>query len=786
MIDLAQTANGGIKKYVGKEFGYTGLFSMPSMLGSGTSIYNPDSISLNTYAEMCEYSQIQACLTVIKMPIIRAGWSIKCEEQGIADFVQKALKKIWIALIRDMLTAIEFGYSPLTKRFVLDENGKVVWNKFLPLDPRTVTINTIGSSFAGFTQNSIPISPEMCLLFSPDQRFGNLYGRSRLKAAYDHWFAAKYIYQFANRYFELFVSPQKVVRHPEGQTQTGTDESGNPTYTANYTIAQNIGNSLQNAGTLIMPANPVIDGKEVPVWVVDLLERKAGLNGGKDYEDYINHLDVKIARAMFVPDLTFSQGNNVTGSNAMASSHADVFMASEEGLLDLVKECIDTYVLPQIVTYNFGTSAPPATWEYEGLTSETKEMLKQIFVEMVKGSMLRPDPEWISEQFGVKLSEEKPEETPAQGPKQAPVEVKPPAEEEEPEEGAKTEKGFFAHIADFFKKKSHSFEAESRFWRALTPAEVASGIDFSKLQTKMIAADEKIRGKMEEALLSEAKKYIRQARKQIRQGISWGDLLEKLESIEMSVPDYRRQLEEEIRALWNEARDIFARSYKIAKSDWPAEVAQAIGDKAEFIARTHTYKVKEEMLTAAQEGYSAGLSAYALEEKLKTAAEQWVKAGNDLRSTAQITVTENINLAFATQAELSQEFAAIELSAILDEVTCSYCRSVDGAQFDILDKKAQEYRSPFHFGCRCLWIYVRKEDTDGSESGPPNVSREAEENRTFYPGEPYVPKWLDEAMKGASIKRKKAAIAIYNAQLQAAGANKKLMDELRKKRKKKK
>jgi len=779
MIEFAQASkgNGGIKKYIGQEFGQTfgQLYSMPSTLGV-SNIYNPDNISLNTYSEMAEDAQIQACLTVIKMPVIKVGWTIKCEESDdIQKFVQDALKAIWISLVRDMLTAIEFGFSALTKRFDYNENRQVIWKKFLALDPRTVTINLDRNSFAGITQNNIHIPGDMCLLFVPEQRFGNLYGRSRLKAAYNPWFASKYISQFANRYFEQFASPQKVIRHPEGQTQTGTDGSGTPTYRANYLIAQDIGNSLQNAATITMPASQWMDGKEVPTWAIELLEAKRG--GAADYQDYMNHLDVMMARAMFVPDLTFSQGNNVTGSNAMAMTHADIFLQSEEALLDLLKGTIDAYVIPQIVEVNFGTSAPRATWEYEGLTNETRAMLTNIMLEMVKGDRLRPDPEWIAEQFGVKLSKEEPEEKATT----APV-VQPEEEEEETAEEAQAEKGFFAHVADYFKKKSVS--CESSFWRPLTPAEEKSGINFARLAEKMTSAETRIRGKMEKVLLDETRKYVKQARKLITQGISWGDLLKKLEGLNLEIPEYRKMLEDEIKALWNEAREIFAKSYKIAHQEWPEEVAKAIEDKAEFIARTHTYKVKDEMLKAAETGYSYGLSSYAMEEKLKTAADQWIKTGPDLKATAQVTVTENINLAFQTQAELSQEFKAVELSAILDSTTCGYCRAVDGTTFKIMDKGLPGMRPPFHFNCRCLWIYIGKDDTGSSEpTGAPSIPSGEEEKRTFFPGENYIPQWLDEAMKGASGKRKKEAVAVYNASVRAAGANRKLMDELRKRMK---
>ncbi|MFH0802627.1 MAG: hypothetical protein V2A78_09640 [bacterium] len=94
-------------------------------------------------------------------------------------------------------------------------------------------------------------------------------------------------------------------------------------------------------------------------------------------------------------------------------------------------------------------------------------------------------------------------------------------------------------------------------------------------------------------------------------------------------------------------------------------------------------------------------------------------------SSCKITVTEGVSLAYKSLPELSMEFKAIEISSLLDEETCPYCQYMDGMVFPLESayfETIKENRPPFHncscpHGCRCLWIYISKEEQGAGFTG---------------------------------------------------------------------
>ncbi len=745
-----------IKPLIGKEL-TCGIY------GSGyVRPYNPDNISLNTYIEMLKHPQVNSCLWLIKLPIIGVNWSLKCDSEDIQKDMTERFKAIWIPLIRDMLTAVEFGWSNLEKRWGLDEKKKAIYKPFLPLDPRYSTIRMNGNSFDGIDYNSVPLPPEKVLLFAPEQRFGNLYGRSRLWAAVKPTWASLMIEQFFNRYLEQCGSPQKVVRHPPGTSQTGVDTLGVPTMTANATIAQNIGDSLQNLSTLIMPCNPIMDGKEVEQWAIHLLGQEGGKDYAAGYISALDRLDQQIAKGIFVPDLLTGKSAE-TGNRAQNESYLDQFMMSEQGLLDLVKGCIDAYVLPQVVEYNYGANAPPVTWDYTPLTDTTKETLKTLIGDMVRGGTLRPDPIWIAEQLGMKLDETPPPEPvkPDVPPEVTPPEKKPEEKPPEPPAPAKAErKGFIASVLDKFKKKSTSFETPGmKFWRPLTPAEVKSGIDFEALRDDLASWEDLLLKKSQKGLRAEVAGYLKKVKGILNSDLPEAEKLTAFKAVPIDVKRYSGILAGQIRDIWNEARDVFAHGYKTKPEKWGKDVEKYIAEQSKLVANIQGAAV----LAAVEDAVSAG------QAEVEALAEEYL-AGPDMTAGCSITVTDNVNLAFQTQAELSEEFKGVELSALFEN-TCDYCAELDGTQFEINDADAEQYRPPFHYNCRCLWIYIGKDEEGAgfNPEGAPDVPESIGDQRGFKPGEPVVPKWLQERIDAKQASA--SDVNAYNLLLKSSGGN---------------
>ena len=380
--------------------GEAGGTSMPTITG-GLS-YNPDTITVRTYLEMEDDAQIKAVFTLIKAPLQKVVWSIGCEDQDIARFIRMNLEPRMLSLINNMCNALQFGHQAFEKIWE-EKNGQWQYAGFQDLHPDSVRYKKGEKGvFDGIeqytTKGTVYIPPDKSFVFTNEKRWGNPYGRSKFRAAYMYWFIDKYTYDFENQYFERYANPILWGQAPSGQTQTGT---GNTSQKSNISILFDLLKDAKNAGIIVTPSDvdAVTHQKK---WIVGFLEAQ---RRGADYRSRHEYLDLMKARAIFAPELVFS-APYAGSSYALAREHATIFMSAEEAILQEVKNHIEKYIIPQMITYNFGSKAPKATWDYESIAPETRTLLRDLVMAMVAGDIIRPDPDWISKTIGIKLREE--------------------------------------------------------------------------------------------------------------------------------------------------------------------------------------------------------------------------------------------------------------------------------------------------------------------------------------------------------------------------------------------
>mgnify|MGYP001584059207 CR=1 FL=1 len=380
--------------------GESGGTSMPTIAG-GLS-YNPDTINVRTYLEMEDDAQIKAVYTLIKAPLQKVVWSIGCEDQDIARFIRMNLEPLMLSLINNMCNALQFGHQGFEKLWE-DKNGRWQYSGFQDLHPDSVRYKKGDRGvFNGIeqytTKGTVIIPPEKSFVFTNEKRWGNTYGRSKFRAAYMYWFIDKYTYDFENQYFERYANPIIWGQAPSGQSQIGT---GATSQQSNITTLFNLLKDAKNAG-IIVTASDVDAVTRQKKWIIQFLEAQ---RRGADYRSRHEYLDLMKARAIFAPELVFS-APYAGSSYALAREHATIFMSAEEAILQEVKNHLEKYIIPQLVTYNFGAKAPKATWDYESIAPETRTLLRDLVMAMVAGDIIRPDPDWISKTIGIKLREE--------------------------------------------------------------------------------------------------------------------------------------------------------------------------------------------------------------------------------------------------------------------------------------------------------------------------------------------------------------------------------------------
>jgi hypothetical protein len=389
-------------------------------------IYNPDTIPITTYDKMKADPQIAIGLSVIKMPIYSLGWSVECDDPDIREFVKITLKAVWKKLIRSMLTAIDYGFASHEKVWwlypfdisTIAPNGRKkthfkgkaeVYRKIKPHYPGSIKIRTDSKTddFLGILQsvgsNETKLDADKCFLFSLNADFGNFFGQSRLRPAYKPWYWKEVISQFMLRYFERRGSPATVVTHPVGG---GIDVDGNEY--DNSEIALRIGQNLVENSVVTLPFEANRDG--INQWNLDYLQDE---KRGEMFVEALNYLGAQELRALLIPERVMTQDLS-TGSFSMASSHAEIFLLSEEGLVAEMESAINATIIPPLVQYNFKPKKiVECNVRIESIQYDRKRILKEILIEMIrnmntmvktgKAPNLMPSLSEMSEVLGIPL-----------------------------------------------------------------------------------------------------------------------------------------------------------------------------------------------------------------------------------------------------------------------------------------------------------------------------------------------------------------------------------------------
>ena len=298
-------------------------------------------------------------------------------------------------MISIILNALDFGYSISEKVWEVQdvnvtrkEKGKsvtaykgsaVLLKQLKDPDPVTLTIVVDEKGdFNGFKQQTsskgeIDVPPEKSFVFTNEKEFGNLYGKSLLMYAYDFWYWAILMYQFLNRYYERRGTPPTIARAPVGRTELSSGGEAD-----NLELAQTAGESLTESSVVALPSNT--DEKGNYKWDLTYMneDQRADM-----FLRYIEHLNAMKLRALFVPERMVVQDGEM-GARAVAKTHLSVFLMGLEGLIEDIVDHINKYIVPQLVKYNFGDDTPPVYIETSGLRIDSKNLLKQIIISIIK------------------------------------------------------------------------------------------------------------------------------------------------------------------------------------------------------------------------------------------------------------------------------------------------------------------------------------------------------------------------------------------------------------------
>ena len=342
-------------------------------------------------------SQIILGMGALKAPILSAfsTYAIECENAEIAAFIRTAIDPILNRTIRSGLNSLDFGNAPHEKVFITrnirydyedkqsgesvsrTRAGAVVYREMKDLDPQRVTYyaDPKTGQFVGFMHDSDEkqfVEPEGAWVTTHEREFGDIYGTSVLDACYEPWYWCSVINMFCLRYFERKGDPPIKGRAPAfTMSDNGTEKSSVDFFNTALT-------NLISAGVLTLPAE--YDEHGNLLWDADYMKDD---QRGEMFLRYIEYLQMLKLRALMIPDGAIQQSGR-TGSFAASKAFSEMFMTTRAQDLEEILESLNRWVIPQLVEYNFGADAPPATITATIRPSDREELILRIVTSLLR------------------------------------------------------------------------------------------------------------------------------------------------------------------------------------------------------------------------------------------------------------------------------------------------------------------------------------------------------------------------------------------------------------------
>ena len=374
-LSLAETK----KPNAGEELGTAGSSAAPSLFGDEV-ITAFDKLKPEDFIKMRQQDGTASALyNVLTLPILSNDWTIEPEDdtpeaQTQADFVENALKlppykggmtTPFDLVLADMLRAVLEGWRAFEKVFQITPDGKFTYRKIASRDSSTVTLlQDDRGGFNGFKQmayigkeyKTVTITQPYAFLFTFGKEKNWLKGESAFRAAYYHYEKKHRLYYVAHQAIQFGAIPPKTVKAPKGAKQNQID--------AHVALADQLGFS----SSIGLP-----DG-----W--DLTPYEAG-KGRIDPMGLIDHHNSEMARSILAQFIMLGS-SGTTGSWALSQDQSDMFVIALRGLMSNIEEHITSYLLPDLVEYNFASPKYPR-FVFANMTDATTTLLKEVALKVL-------------------------------------------------------------------------------------------------------------------------------------------------------------------------------------------------------------------------------------------------------------------------------------------------------------------------------------------------------------------------------------------------------------------
>jgi len=316
-----------------------------------------------TYREMLEDPTIALSHAATTAPIISAACSVEADDDAKEDAV-RTIEDTFLPQIRRLISnscrSIYYGWQSFEKVWKIDDDGRLVIERFKPLVPDNTTcmIDRQTGALNGVKQNGVELDRGHCLVITHDSEGDNPYGRSRMenlrKWAWKPWTTgmAK-LAQYQSKAAGIIP----VVRYPEGQGQNAAGQ-----VVRNYEAASQMILQLSQAFGIAMPntipdwameaARQGINVSDVMAWSASFLETSPG--HASEFVEALSYQDKLKVRGYLLPERAILEGQH--GTKAEAGTHGDIAVQISQQFLDYVVDEVNKQCVDDVLSANFGPS----------------------------------------------------------------------------------------------------------------------------------------------------------------------------------------------------------------------------------------------------------------------------------------------------------------------------------------------------------------------------------------------------------------------------------------------
>ncbi len=300
-------------------------------------------------------AQVTALLQAITLPIRRATWRVEPPKEGTAKDVEIAeiinenlmreMSSTWDEFLRHALLMLPFGFSPIEKVWIVDDDlvkvqkldARLPWSvQKWDYDKAKRRLMGIVQADTDMKEYYVPI--EKLLIFTMNREGDNWEGTSILRPAYKPWFVKNDVEKINAIKHERHGVGVPVITVPAG-TSPGTEQWDEAEEMAKSLIAHESSYAIAQEGYKVEILGQGSDAK------------------GTDALPTIKYYDEMIARSALAMFLNL--GTTETGSRALGGSFIDVFLASLQATADGVAEVLSRFLIREYVDYNWTVEEYP-------------------------------------------------------------------------------------------------------------------------------------------------------------------------------------------------------------------------------------------------------------------------------------------------------------------------------------------------------------------------------------------------------------------------------------------